>query len=259
MIASLRFDENGNARFEPATNVRIDAVCSVANSVSEHFSRLLERDLSIDVFEPVFVPLGSHPALFANAFVFLAHARHCDLLVVFRSGDARRLAACAFREEPDEFEDRELSPHEERVLERLGRELANLCAPLCGEISSFVPANGPVEKYECATYFELRIASPVDVTIGLGLSRDPAPASDEKIAPAALLGVPLEVRARIARAKLTARALSQLQVGSVVPFETALTDPATLLVGKTPIARGECGTRGDALAFNVTERLWSTT
>ena len=256
MIAALRFDEAGRPRFEASTNVRIDAVCAVANSVTDHLSRLLEREIAIDVFEPTFVPLGAQPALFAGAYVYRAHARRCDLLVVLRAGDARRLTSCAFRD-TDANADRALSAHEERVLDRIARELGNLCAPLCGEITSFDRAGASADRYECATYFELRVASPVDVRIGIGLSRDPAPPAGVTLGAAALADVRVDLRARVARARMTARELATLRVGSVVPFETALAEPATLLAGDVAVARGECGLHDGALAFNVTERTGS--
>lgn len=252
MIAALRFDRDGNPRFESATNVRLDTVCTVANSVRDHLSRLLDSAISLDLFEPTFVPLGSQPALFARAHVFLAHARRSDLLVVFRERDARRLTACAFREDLAKIGDRELSALEEQVLERLGRDLASLCAPLCGEVTSYGSADGPVELYECATYFELRIGSPLDAVIGLGLAKDPAPPSEVKVAPAALRPVPIEVVARVARTRMSARSLAALRCGSVVPFETALEEPATLLAGGVAVAKGTCGVRRDRLAFSVT-------
>jgi flagellar motor switch/type III secretory pathway protein FliN len=252
VIAALRFDRTGRPGFEPATNVRLETVCSVANAVREHLSRLLGREVSIDVFEPTFVPLGSQPALFSKARVFLAHAHRCDLLVVLRERDARRLTACAFREELETIGERELSALEEQVLERLGRELAGLCAPLCGEVTSYGPANGPVDRYECATYFELRLGSPVDAVIGLGLSKDPAPPSGLKVAPADLAAVEVEVVARVARTRMPARSLAALRVGSVVRFDTALEEPASLRVGHVTVAKGTCGVRRDRLAFNVT-------
>ncbi|MGH7708630.1 MAG: FliM/FliN family flagellar motor C-terminal domain-containing protein [Vulcanimicrobiaceae bacterium] len=252
MIAALRFDAAGNPRFEPATNVRLSAVCAVANTVTEHLSRLLDRELNIDVFEPVIVPIGSQPALFANARVFLAHCRSSDLLLVFRERDARRLAACAFREGAENLESRELSEVEEQVIERIGRELAPVCAPLCGEMMSFAPAHGPIERYECATYFELRLGSPVDAVIGLGLSRDPAPPSDRKLAHSALLPVWVDVTGRLARTRVPARRMMALSVGSVLRFDTALDEPASLLVGDVEIARGECGLHRGVMAFSVT-------
>jgi flagellar motor switch/type III secretory pathway protein FliN len=251
MIAALRFDDSGTPRFEPATNVRLSAVCAVANTVSEHLSRLLDRELSIDVFEPVIVPLGSHPALFANARVFLAHCRRSDLLVVFRERDARRIAACAFREGAKNRESCELSEIEEQVIERIGRALAPLCAPLCGELTSFAAANGPIERYECATYFELRLAAPIDAVIGIGLSRDPAPPPERRLAPSALWPVPVEVTARLARTRVAASRVARLSLGSVLKFDTALDEPASLLIGDIEIARGECGIARGVMAFSV--------
>ena len=251
MIAALRFDDTGNPRFEPATNVRISAVCAVANTVSEHLSRLLDRELNIDVFEPVIVPLGSHPALFANARVFLAHCRRSDLLVVFRERDARRIAACAFGEGAKNRDGCELSEIEEQVIERIGHELAPLCAPLCGEMTSFAPANGPIERYECATYFELRLGAPIDAVIGIGLSRDPATPSEQKVAPSALWPVPLAVTARLAWTRVPASRIARLSLGSVLKFDTALDEPASLLIGDVEIARGECGVARGMMAFSV--------
>ncbi len=255
MIAALRFDRDGSPRFESLTNVRLETVCAVANSVRDHLARVLDSPIAIDVFEPTFVPLGSQPALFAKAHVFLAHAHRSDLLVVFRERDARRLTACAFREDLAQIGERELSTLEEQVLERLGRELSDLCAPLCGEVTSYARANGPVERYECATYFELRIGSPVDAVVGLGLSKDPAPPSEVKIAPAALRRVPLEVVACVATTRMSARSLAALRRGSIVPFDTALEEPATLLAGGVPVAKGTCGVRRDRLAFSVTSAM----
>jgi flagellar motor switch/type III secretory pathway protein FliN len=252
MLAALRFDREGRPYFEPATNVRLSVVCAVANTVTDHFQRLLDRDLAIDVFEPRLVPLGSQPTLFSDAYVYLAHGRRSDLLVVLRKRDANRLCACAFHEDIDEMAERGLSSVEEQVLERIARELARHCTPLCGEITSFGAANGPVERYECATYFELRISSPVDVTIGLGLSRDPAPPAEAKLAPKALDPIVVALRARLARARVPAREVMSLAVGSIIPFETMLGDPASLMVGDAVVATGECGVVGNAMAFHVT-------
>ncbi len=255
MIATLRFDGAGRPRFEPVTNVRLATVCRVANAVTEDFKRLLDCDVSIDVFEPVIVPLGSQPELFGDARVFLGHGRRSDLLVVIRRRDAARLAACAFREAPASFDGRELSAIEDRVIERLARELATLSAPLCGEITSFAPANGSIEHYPCATYFELRFGSPIEATIGLGLSRDDAAPSDERLMPAVLSDVRVALHAQLAATMMTARRVGRLAVGDTVGFDTSLGQSASLLAGRVPIAAGQCGVTGTTLAFRVTERM----
>ena len=252
MIANLRFDRAGRPRFEPSTNLRLATVCAVANNVTEHLARLLDRPIAIDVFEPVCVPLGAQPALFADAHVFLAHARRSDLLVVLRARDARRLIASAFRVEAQTLGQREFSAVEEDVLERIAHEVARLCAPVVGEVGTFARAAGCIDAYACATYFELRLAAPVDAVIGLGLARDPAAPSEARVVPAALSSVPLTLRARLGKTRVAARALVGYSVGTIVAFDAPLTQPATLLAGDVVIAHGECGVRDGKVAFAVT-------
>ena len=250
MIANLRFDRAGTPRFEPATNVRLATVCNVANTVTEHLARLLDCPVSIDLFEPVVVPLGAQPALFANATLFFARARRSDLLMVIRDRDARRLVACAFGLEIDALSGRELSAIEERVLDKIANEVAHLCGALTGEISTFTRAHGAVDAYDCATYFELRLAPPVDVVIGLGLAKDPVAVSDVRIVPSALEPVKLHLQARLGRTRIPARTVVNFQVGTVVTFD-ALDKPAALLAGSTVVARGECGVRDGKIAFQI--------
>lgn len=249
MIASLRFGRDRRARFEPSTNVRLATVCAVANVARDQLSRMLDHELIVDVFEPVVVPLEAQPALFSKALVFLAQGRRNNLLVVMRERDARRIASFAFREESAGGS--ALSLTEERVLERIAREIAVTAAPLCGELSAFSRAGSSADRYECATYFELRFGSPVDAVIGLALAKDPAHPTEACVAPAALANVAIEARAVLARSTLTAGELAALQIGSVVPLETSLDEAATLSVGGTVVARGRCGIRNRRYAFSV--------
>lgn len=254
MIAALRFGRDGRGHFEPVPNVRTAAVCAVANSARDRLSELLERPIVIDVFEPVVVPSASQKAVFADALVFLAHGRRSDLLVAFRARDARRIAAAAFGEEGSATAKAPLSAMEERVLERVGFEIARICAPLCGEVTSFARAGGRIEDYACAAYFELRIGSPVDAVIGLALATDPAPTPDVRLSAAALGRVPINVRARLARTRMTAGAIATLRAGSIVRFDARLDDPSELYAGTVRLATGACGVAGDVRAFSVSER-----
>ncbi len=258
MIANLRFDRAGTPRFEPATNVRLATVCNVANTVTEHLARLLDCPVSIDLFEPVVVPLGAQPALFANATLFLARARRSDLLMVIRDRDARRLVACAFGLETDALSGRDLSAIEERVLAKIASEVSHLCAALTGEIRTVERAHGAVDAYDCATYFELRLAPPVDVVIGLGLAKDPVAASDVRIGPSALEPVGIQLRAQLGRTRVAARTVMALRVGTVVTFDAALDEPAALLAGNTVVAQGECGVRNGKIAFHISSGVKGT-
>ncbi len=237
--------------FMPVTGVKLATVCEIANNAAAHFSRIFDRLLSVDVFEPTIVPTESQPALFEDAIVFRGHGRTCDVLVIFRQLVAQRVVALAFREESETLANR-LSALEEQVLERIGRELAVLCGPFCGDLNAFGRAHGRMEQYRCAAYFELRLGSPVDAAIGIGLSVDPAPNIGERIARHALGAVEVELRARLARTSMRARAVSRLAVGDVIPFETRLDAPATLVADATVVAHGDCGISDGTTAFKVT-------
>ena len=85
----------------------------------------------------------------------------------------------------------------------------------------------------------------------IGLSRDPAPPSEQKVAPSALWPVPLTVTARLAWTRVPASRIARLSLGSVLKFDTALDEPASLLIGDVEIARGECGVARGMMAFSV--------
>jgi flagellar motor switch/type III secretory pathway protein FliN len=101
---------------------------------------------------------------------------------------------------------------------------------------------------------ELRLASPLDAVIGLGLARDPAPPAEVRLAPAALDGVPVALTARLARKRVAARTLADFNVGTVVAFDAALGDPAALLVGEVVVAHGECGVHKGFPALRITAK-----
>lgn len=237
--------------FAPVTGVKLATVCEIANNAATHFSRVFDRLLSVDVFEPTIVPTESQPALFEDAVVFRGHGRTCDVLIIFRQLVAQRIVALAFREETETLGNR-ISALEEAVLERIGRELAVLCGPFCGELNTFGRAHGRIEQYHCAAYFELRLGSPVDAAIGIGLSVDPAPSVGERIGRRPLGSVEVELRARLARTSLSARAVCGLSVGDVIAFETKLDAPAKLVADGTVVAYGDCGISDGTTAFKVT-------
>lgn len=258
MIFALRFanepEEVGGravriAHFEPVSNVRVSMVIEMANNASDQLSRLFDAPLTVDVFEPVVVPTESQPALFGDAVVFRAHGRDCDVLIVYRDADARRILTFAFGERDDATPT--LSAIEEQVLERMAREIGMLCAPFCGEVYGFGRSFARMEQHTCATYFELRLGAPIDAVVGIGLSKDPAQEVDQRVDPMMLNEVKLDVRARLARLAVPARSLSQIAVGSVVTFESKLSDLAELRIGRSVIAMGECGVRDGNFAFSV--------
>lgn len=261
-VMALRFREDGTVigdrlvrelTFAPATTVRLAVVCDVANAARERISQLYDCSVGVELFEPVAVPTKSRAALFDGALVFRAHGTSTDCYVIVRASDARRLVIAAYGEAETGL-DRELSETEERLIERIAREIAAFCVALCGPIVSFTRANGRMEQYECASYFEMRFSSPLDATIGIALSSDPDTKAVEQLAGTALRDVPIPVRVRVGTARMPFGDVTSLRVGSIVQLSAALADTATLLAGETPVARGEIGEQEGHYAFKVAAR-----
>ncbi len=267
MILSLRFKREPSGmwdgrfvretQFERVTDLPLTTVCQAANHARDRLSHLFGRELTLDVFEPVLLQHGSDSVVFDGLY-FTAAGASCDAYVVFREGDGQRLAASAFGEDaPDDI--RPLSALEERALERIAREVAELCAPLCGEIRTLKRGDREREPPACVTYFELRVAAPVGAVIGIGLSRDPGPGFGAVIDRSALAGVPLDVRAEFAEARIDAHEVARWSVGSTVRLDTKIGAPTSLKAGSIEIARGDCGVRAHSNAVAITSSLFEET
>jgi hypothetical protein len=239
------------AQFERVSDLQLSTVCLAANRARDQLSQLLGRELTLDVFAPALVRSGTDHLLFSYGAFYVARGTICDVAVVFRNRDGRRLAASAFGEDcgPDEGP---LSALEERALKRIAEELIPLCTPFCGELGSLARGDVDAEPPNCATYFELRIAPPVDAVIGIGLSRDPGPAFGATIERTMLAGIPLEVRAEFAEAWIDAKAVAAWTVGTTVKLDTKIGAPTKLKTGGIVIAVGDCGVRAQANAVSIT-------
>lgn len=268
MILSLRFKREPSgiwdgrlvreARFERVTDVPLSTVCQTANHARERLSRLLGRELTLDVFEPVALSQGSDGVIFDGLY-YVAAGTFCDAYVIFRDGDGQRLAASAFGEEsPEERTERlrPLSALEERALERIAREVAALCAPFCGDVNSLTRADRDREPPPCVTYFELRVGAPVGAVIGIGLSRDPGLPLGAGIERSALAGIAVDVKAEFAEAWIDARDVARWTVGSTIRLDTKIGAPTALKVGDFEIARGDCGIRAQSNAVAITSSLF---
>ena len=73
--------------------------------------------------------------------------------------------------------------------------------------------------------------------------KDPLPGT-----PAAYLGIPLPLSARIARGVATLRAVREAEEGTVFPLETTIGEPAELITEGTVLGRGEI--------VEIKHRLW---
>ena len=237
-------------QFERVTDLQLSTVCQTANDAREKLSALFGRALTIDVFGPVILQRDSYPVLFDGTF-FVATGTLCDAYVVFRERDGHRLAATAFGEDPGAC-DGPLSPLEARALERVAEELLSQCTPFCGAIDSVTRSETAAEPPACVTYFELRLAEPIDAVIGIGLSKDPGLDFGANVDRAMLADVALDVRAEFAETYVDAREIARWRVGSTVRLDTKIGDPTVLKIGSFVIASGDCGIRAQNNAVSIT-------
>jgi hypothetical protein len=261
VITSLRFRRepcgmwNGRlvheTQFEPVTDLPLSTVCQAANGARDRLSRLLGRELTVDVFAPVLLRDGMGGVIFGDGVFYLAHGTLCDAYVVFRERDGHRLAASAFGEE-EQPGSGAFSALEERALARIAEEVAALCAPFTGDVAALRRSSPEQSPPACVTYFELRITAPVDAVIGIGLSKDPGLAFGALVDRSMLAGVKLDVRAEFAHARIDAFEIARWAIGTTVVLDTKIGAPATLKVGDVIVAVGECGIRNQLNAVAVT-------
>jgi len=242
------------ACFEPITDLPISAVCMAANHARAQLSKLLARELTLDVFAPVLVKDGTQRVLFGTGSLYAARGSSCDIYVIFRQPDARRIALGVFGEDGGD-ESLPLSSLEERAIERIAGEVVALCAPFCGSVGPVARIDADRDKAVCVTYFELRLGAPFDAVIGIGLSKDPGPSFGGTIERAALADVVLEVRAQFGEATLSACEVAEWTVGTTLRLDTRIGAPTTLKVGDVVIASGDCGIRAASHAVAIHSTL----
>ena len=146
-----------------------------------------------------------------------------------------------------------LSVIEERLIERVVRELATLCTPFTGPQSNVNVATID-DVLACTTHFILRLGSPMDVAILVGLTDVEPPPPGLPLPPDALRDVAVTANVEFASAVLKAAQIAALRVGSVIEFTTTLDDPAFLRIDQTTIASGACGMCEGRPAFFVQQQ-----
>jgi hypothetical protein len=259
MIAALRFTKPvydatgralGDATFVPRSTLPLSAACLVANGVREALSRLLARELDVEVLEPVVPDASERRVLLDGATVYRVRGRICDGFVVFRSDDARRLAALAFGEHERSERD-PLSAIERATLERIAANLVPLCNTLCGTLGPVVRETAERAACDVATYFEVRTSAAPRVAIGFALSRDPAEDISGRITLADLSEVEVGGTVTCGFGSLSVPAFSRLAPGVTLPLDTPLGGHGVLRFGDVAFARGTCGVNAGRTAMYV--------
>ncbi len=255
MIAALAFEPAlrrvRRVRFVPCASLPLDAACAIASGLHDALQSTLGAACAVTMGEPVALAATSWRSLAAQSLAFVLPGRDTDIVFVLARRDARALIAAAFGEE--------LAPHdaswtelEAGAVERIVTRAAPACEPVCGERRGPVRTVDAAQLAPCADFFDLRVAAPVRLTIGVGITRAIAPpAPIRTLAPLTLGAIPLETRVVLGRGVIVASRLLELRIGEIVPLHTKVAGEAELNVAGHGIALGSCGVLNGRAAFDV--------
>jgi hypothetical protein len=258
MIAALRFGvprEVGGRMLQPLgfamrSTLPLPAICLTANGVCEQLKRLLACDFELEVVEPVIPGSAAREILFEDALTYRVRGHVCDVFIVLRPLDARRLSATAFGEarRPESLP---LSEVESTTLERILAAIAPLCVPLCGRIGTATLEQARRAQTECVTYFEVRTSGAPLISIGFALTSDPPEEATRYLQVTDLLDVELTARVEFARGEVSFASFASLDREATVVLRTGLSENGTLRFGDAVFARGACGVQGRFVAFVI--------
>ena len=237
-------------RFVPRASVPLETACVVANGIRETLRDLL-GECELVLGEPAALSPRAWELLAHDSLLFLTRGRLTDVVIVLPLRDARRLVLRAFGE-GDELPEGACSALELHALERIAARCAAAFDPLCRGRG---PGPNAVRGHEipaCSAYFDLRVRSPLPLTLGIGIVRElPEPGPASLLAPRALDGVTVDLRAVFAEGILDAAGFIELRPGSVVKLETKVGAPASLNLGAGRLATGTAGVVASHTAFLV--------
>lgn len=259
MIAALTFDspallDDGRIvrqpRFVPRSTLPLTAACLVANGVRETLSRLLAREIDVDLIEPAMPRGAERRTLVDGAAISRVRGRLCDGFVIVRALDQRRIVALAFGE-TERAEDAALSEIERATVERVIAAIVPLCNALCGTLGPVIRESSERAACDLVTYFEVRTTGTQRVAIGFALTRDPLEEIGARIVIDDLADVEIEGSVELGTGELGVPAFSRLAAGATLVLTTALGSPGTLRFGEVAFARGACGVSEGRSAINL--------
>jgi hypothetical protein len=257
MIADARFGipQGGvrRLRFVPRAPLPVDAACAVANGIRETLRELLGEGCELDLGEPAALEAHAWTQLVQEAQLFVVRGRRTDVVLIVPRRDARRLVLRAFGEA-----DAAAAPTLEAACSALELQaierIAARCAPSVGPLSA-QQADAPQRVVAgqvpaCVAYFDLRVRTPIELTLGVGIVRAlPETHAPGTLSPAALAEVGLEVRAVFAEGLIDAVDFVTLRPGDVVKLDTKVGAFASLNVGPGRLATGVAGVVSARTAF----------
>jgi hypothetical protein len=256
VIADARFGlPSGGVRrlrFTPRASVPVDAACSVANGIRETLHELL-GGCELDLGEPAALDAAAWQRLAHDAQLFLVRGRRTDVVLIVPRCDARRLVLRAFGE-PDAPAapalDATCSALEQQAIERIAARCAPALGSLCAQRAEGLQRIAADAVPPCVAYFDLRVRSPIELTLGVAIVRAvPEGAPPGTLPPAALDEVALEVRAVFAEGMIDATDFVTIRPGDVVKLDTKVGALASLNVGPRRLATGVAGAVSSRSAF----------
>jgi Type III flagellar switch regulator (C-ring) FliN C-term len=242
---------DGALEFAERSCVPLSAACLVAGSVRERLAALLGLPVALCVLEPEIPNAKAWEIIGRRAHVYRVRGNVADAAIVLRERDAKAVAAAAFGEQLDPQTDiSQLSPLERDVLDRVAGALAGTLVALCGEQREAAAAS-MAGAGEYVAYVELAVEQPISARIGIALSRDLVPEPVPALTPADLADIPLEASVGLDLENFTARRLSTLAPGDVVPITRPSSLRGSLRIGGQTLATGTCGVRDGRYALEI--------
>ncbi len=235
--------------FEPRLSIARERIDAFSLATSQRLSELFGREVRAKGSEPRQGAIDFDPEVIRGSIAFVIEASERNAILLLSEEHAHRLAAYAFSEKTPTSK-AGLSVIEERLIERVVREIATLCTPFTGSQSGVTVATID-DVMACTTHFILRLGSPMEIAILVGLTEEPPLPPGPPLSPDALRDVAVTANVEFASAILKAGQIAALRVGSIIEFDTSLDDPAFLRIDQTTIASGACGMCEGRPAFFV--------
>ena len=241
------------AYFEERSLLPPAAACLVASGMRERLSAVFGMPVVVRLLEPKIPTPRAWQIILREATLYRVRGTATDAIVVLRPEDASAFAAAAFGETfAGTARDRALSPFEREALERTVSAIAGTLGALCGERDREGPPVEPIASVDCAvTYFELSVEQPMEASIGIALTRDPAPEAHGALGHLDVSDVLVAPIATLELGFVDAVALAELVLGQILPIPRSNAGRGSLRIGGRTLARGVCGVRDGRYAFEI--------
>jgi uncharacterized membrane protein len=238
-------------RFDARSSLPTSAACVVANGVRETLTSLFGTPASMRICEPTIPPAHTWPVILRNAMLYRVRGSVVDAALVLRTIDAIAIASTIFGELPCTVSTvRELSKIEREIIDRTASAIAANLGAICGvRDGHYAERMGTVGAF--VTYFDLLLEEPVTASIGIALSRDPAPQPLVHFELGHLAGVSIGVVASLEIGAVEAGVIARLAPGSILSVQSSQLSRCALTAAGRPLALGHCGVRNARFALQV--------